>query len=517
MKSSLKKILTAGACTSALAFSLFSCQSDLLDPVPTTLYPQEVVFDTPARVLLQVNSLYSYVKVGNFLGGRYQVYSDVRANDFINRTNNGVTALGVWNHTLNETSQNDVWNLWTAGYAAINQANLFLAGLEANTAKFAATPFPANYNGTVAQYRAEARLLRALSYYSLLQLYARPYTDGNGSKPGLPLRLQPETDGTNNDLARSTVGEVYTQILADLDSAEAKLPLTYGASAATLNVTRAHRNTAIALKTRVYLSMGRYADVIREANKIVPTAAPFVAPSGVRHELNPSITAVFTAPQETSESILSFPFTAQNAPGTQNQLAFYYRPASVGNGEYFLNNGAGGILNNAGFRQTDVRRTSLITPLVSMTGTTYYLNKYPNGTPYTDKAPVIRYAEVMLSLAEARFRTVGPTDPQAVALLNAVLQRSNPIPTPATNPPTPPVTYPEFTSTAQAVDAVLLERRIEFLGEGIRNIDLMRNLLPIPAKGTVSAVSPTDPASRNYIWPIPSTELATNRLMTRNE
>ncbi|MDF7814417.1 RagB/SusD family nutrient uptake outer membrane protein [Hymenobacter sp. YC55] len=512
MKSSFKKIITAGACTSALALSLFSCQSDLLDPVPTTLFPQEVVFDTPARVLLQVNSLYSYVKVGNFLGGRYQVYSDVRANDFINRTNNGVTALGVWNHTLNENSQNDVWNLWTAGYAAINQINLFLAGLDANQAKFAATPFPANYNSTVVQYRAEARLLRALSYYSLLQLYARPYTDANGTKPGLPLRLQAETDGTNNDLARSTVGEVYTQILADLDSAEAKLPLIPAVGTA---VTRAHRNTAIALKTRVYLSMGRYADVIREANKIVSATAPFVAPTGVKHELNPSIVAVFTAPQETTESILSFPFTAQNAPGTQNQLAFYYRPAPVGNGEYFLNNGTGGILTNTGFRQTDVRRTSLITPLVSTTGTTYYLNKYPNGTPYTDKAPVIRYAEVLLSLAEARFRTAGPTDPQAVALLNAVLLRSNP--TPATNPPTPPVAYPVFTSTAQAVDAVLLERRIEFLGEGIRNIDLMRNLLPIPAKGTVSAVSATDPASRNYIWPIPSTELATNRLMTRNE
>lgn len=508
MKTSIKNIVATSLCTTALAFGTFSCQKDLLDPTPTTLYPQEVVFDTPARVLLQVNSLYSYVKTGNFLGGRYQIYSDVRANDFLNLRGNGVTALGVWNHTLTEQSQNDVINLWASAYAAINQVNVFLAGIEANSGKFGATPFPANYAATVLNYQAEARLLRALSYYSLLQLYARPYIDGNGSKPGLPLRLRAETDGTNNDLARSTVAEIYTQILADLNFAEQNLPLEYtGSTAATLNVTRAHRNTAIALKTRVYLTMGRYADVITEANKIVPATAPFIAPTGVRNALNPSITAVFTAPQETTESILSFPFTAQNAPGTQNQLAYYYRPAPTGNGEYALNSGAGGILSNPGFRATDIRRTSLTTA----SGSTVYLNKFSNGAPYTDKAPVIRYPEVMLSLAEARFRTAGPTDPQAVALLNAVLQRSNPVPT--TTPPTPPVSYPEFTSVAQAVDAVLLERRIEFLGEGIRNIDIMRLNATIPGKGTVSAVAPADIL---YVWPIPNTELAANKLMTRN-
>jgi hypothetical protein len=64
-----------------------------------------------------------------------------------------------------------------------------------------------------------------------------------------------------------------------------------------------------------------------------------------------------------------------------------------------------------------------------------------------------------------------------------------------------------------AIDAILLERRIEFLGEGIRNIDLMRLNATIPGKGSVPAIAPTNV---QYIWPIPSTELATNTLMTRN-
>jgi hypothetical protein len=38
-------------------------------------------------------------------------------------------------------------------------------------------------------YIAEAKALRAMLYYGLLQFFAKPYADGNGAKPGLPLGL----------------------------------------------------------------------------------------------------------------------------------------------------------------------------------------------------------------------------------------------------------------------------------------------------------------------------------------
>jgi hypothetical protein len=394
------------------------------------------------------------------------------------------------------TNANDVANCWIYGYQAINQINVFLGGLDDNASKFVAPTFPGNFTTTANQYRGEARLLRALCYYSLLQLYARPYTDGNGSKPGLPLRLIAEKSAANNALARSSVGDVYTQILADLNFAETNLPASYGD--AFTNTTRAHRNTAIALKTRVYLSMANYKGVTDEATKIVPAAAPYVAPSGVPNALSSSIAAVFAPPQTTTESILSFPFTANDQPGTQNQLSYYYLPASLGgNGEYSLNT-ATGIVANPAFAATDARRTNFI---VTTTGGTF-LTKYPTGTPYTDNAPVIRYAEVMLNLAEARARTSSTVDAQALALLNAVRGRSNPA-----------GVYASFASPNDLVNAILLERRIEFLGEGLRNIDLMRTLSPIPAKGIVRAIPTTDPL---YIWPIPQPELAANQAMTRN-
>ncbi|WP_310393619.1 RagB/SusD family nutrient uptake outer membrane protein [Hymenobacter sp.] len=500
MKTLLSKKTLAAACAALLALGTASCQNDLLNPEPLTLLSDKVVFETPERIALQVNGLYRFVKTGGFLGGRFQIFNDIRSNEFINRTSNGVTGQSVWNHTLTEASQNDVVTIWTNGYAAINQINVFLDGMDANAAKFVAPVFPATFATTATNYRAEARLLRALCYYSLLQLYARPYTDGNGIKPGLPLRLKGETDDLNNDLVRSSVAEVYTQILDDLKFAEDNLPLTNSAS----NVTRAHRNTAIALKTRVYLSMGRYGDVITEANKIVSTAAPFVAPTGVRHALSPSIADVFAPSQETLETILAFPFTAQDGPGVQNQLAFYYLSAPGGNGEYSLNGAAGGILNNPGWAATDARRTAF----VFTAGTESFIRKYPSGgnsaVPYSDKAPVIRYAEVLLNLAEARVRSTNTVDPQALLLLNAVRGRSF---------ATGVYTAAGLGSVGALTDALLLERRIEFLGEGIRNIDLMRLNAVIPGKGAVPAIDPANPA---YIWPIPSTELATNALMTRN-
>ena len=502
MKSALNLKKTAAAVsTLLLAFGGFSCQEKALEPTSQIQFSNQVVFSNPTRIALQVNGLYSYVKVGTFLGGRVQVFGDIRANDFLNRSTNLVTGTAVWNHTITETSQNDVVNTWGAGYAAINQVNVFLAGLDANSASYVAPTFPSNFAATALAYQGEARFLRALCYYTLLQFYARPYIESTGTKPGLPLRLQAETGSTGNDLARSTVDDVYKQIIADLNFAEQNLPLTYGATAFN-NITRAHRNTAIALKTRVYLTMGRYADVITEANKIVPSAAPFVASSGVAHALNSSVTGVFAVPQETAESILSFPFTAQDTPGTQNQLAFYYLPASLGgsSGEYSLNTGTGGILSDPGFGAADARRTGL----TARSGTETFLTKYPTGTPYTDKAPVIRYAEVLLSLAEARVRSTNSIDAQALALLNAVRGRSNPAGV---------YTATSFGSASAMADAILLERRIEFLGEGLRNTDLLRLDATIPGKGTIG---PVEPGNTLYVWPIPSTELLTNSLVIRN-
>jgi len=461
-----------------------SCKKDFLNTAPDTTLPTEGAFSTSARILSQVNGVYAGVKVGNFYGGRFLIYNDIRGEEFIVNKPNGVTNLDTWRFNLTSNTS-EVNNLWGAAYTAVNRANLVIEGVNSNASLI--TPALAK------QYIAEAKFLRALCYFSLLQLYAKPYITDNGASLGLPLRLRAEKDLTGNDLKRSTVAEVYTQILKDLNEAEPDLALTLAA-------TRASRNTAIALKTRVYLTMGNLPAVVTEANKIVTQTAPFSATTGVANKLETSFATVFGGSYVGTEALLSFPMSDLDAPGTQNQLAYYYNLESGGgNQEYFLN--TTGILANDAFASgsTDARKT-----LTAVAGANTYLTKYKRPSPYTDYVPVIRYAEVLLNLAEA---TV-VTDPvRSIALLTAVRQRSNPT-----------FIFPAADLLpANLKNTILTERRIELLGEGFRSPDIMRLGAGFVAKSGAQGTAPAIPFNTpGYIWPISATEVQNNKLIVQN-
>jgi hypothetical protein len=462
---------------------LSSCRPELLSPVPQTTISDAVAFETPERTLQAVNGMYAGIKVGTFYGGRYYNYQDVRGEEFLNETSNGVTNLQTWNFTI-QSSTNEVSNLWGAAYAAINRINVVLKGLETSPIS----------DVLKTQYKGEAYFLRALAYHSLITIYARPYADANGTKPGVIIYTEPQTSAGENNKERATVAEVYKLIVDDLNLAETNLPASYPASANAQkpNVTRAHKNAAIALKTRVYLHMAKYAEVITEANKIVPAAAPFETTSGVKHALEPNIANVFGANGQTAENIFSFPFSALDLPGTQNSLNQYYSPGTAGgNGDYSLNL-ANGIVADANWTATDARRA-----FNQATSGKTYLRKWQANTDYV---PVIRYAEVLLNLAEALARTTA-LDARATLLLNAVRMRSD------------PATVLAPTTQAEQIDMILIERRIELLGEGFRSRDLSRLLLPFPAKGAATSVAPTD---NQYIWPIPQSELLVNKTISQN-
>ena len=411
------------------------------------------------------------------MGGRSIVYNDVRGEDWVNVTGNGVTAVGVWNFTLISTD-NQVESQWSAAYSAINRANVLLQGLDANSTVILAS--------TANRYRGEARFCRAISNFYLLNFYGRrPFNADAGASAGIPLRTSAATGSSGAALARSTVSQVYNSILDDLNYAETNLPLTY-AGTSDSNVVRAHKNAAIAMKSRVYMHMNRWSDVITEANKIVSTAAPFQAATGVPHKLNTAFLTTFRT-YNTTESIFSLPMTNLNSPGTQNGLALYH------NAEFALN--PTGIFADAAWKTTDARRALVVNTVAPFRYSKFNddLNNY---------VPIIRYSEVMLNLAEAIARTSTTTvDARAVALLNAVRQRSD-----ATT------TFAPTTNT-DLINAILNERRIEFLGEGIRSLDIMRQNIAFPGKGSLAAVAPT---TVQYVWPIPASELLYNSLMTQN-
>lgn len=470
-------------------------KEEWMNPAPVTSLSDLTVFDTKDRIEAQVNGMYASLKSGQHLGGRFQVYNDVRADNFLPTSSNLVTCFASWNHTV-INSTNEVQNLWGSVYTTINVVNVFIEGLEQawESGKVETILSDAEYN----QYMSEALAIRAICYFDLLQMYSKPFHIGNGASQGVPLRLKANKSADENDLAPSTVAEVYAQILKDMNEAETLATLDHGDGH--LNVTRIHRNTIIAFKTRVYLHMQNWAQVAAESAKIVSATAPFTASSGVPHKLNASFSAVFASPNNTTESIFSLPMTASSNPGTQNFLAHYFKS---GTGEsYFVNTAAGTAY--AAMHNSDARKQMMNT----VDGKTY-ITKYTDQSNRTDYPQVIRYAEVLLNRAEALVRNGGTVTQEAVNLLNEVRTRSYTAGAYAIG---------DFASATAFYDAVLLERNMEFLGEGIRNMDLMRLGLPIPAKdgGSFGSVAAIPPSSQSYYWPVPVSELSYNKLMTPN-
>jgi hypothetical protein len=476
----IKTFLLAGIAT----LSLGGCQ-DQLDLTSKNAISSASIFQSQERIKGLIHGAYKSLKNSNLYSGRLLMYGDLRGEELIIRTENALTGGYVWeNNVTNLTG--DVNELWGQLYRVVNNANIIIEGL-------------AKSDGILSdelkkQYIGEAQFIRALAYFHLVTFYGRPYLDGSGQHLSIPLRLKAEGSSANNDLARSTVQEIYDQIIKDLDAAEGNLPVAY--TNATQNTTRAHKNTAIAFKTRVYLAKGDFANVRSEAQKLVAQQnAPFSSTNGVTHALHPSVTHIFLNDYTTPESIFSLPMTVADPPsGSSLSQVYLYAP------DFVLNNAEGGIYSHPAWPANDARRQlttedpTLKLPLLA---------KFTKRNPAIDYIPVIRYVEVLLNYAEAEARIGNPV--LAIALLEAVRHRSD-------------AGYQFASEDVEAnrlVETIQLERRIELLGEGLRAFDLLRNLKTFPTKPSLSSFTARakSPQDEGYIFPLPNSEIITNKLL----
>src|SRR5699024_3641507 len=95
------------------------------------------------------------------------------------------------------------------------------------------------------QLIGENYYLRAYVNFSMVNVFGRPYTQ-DPSAPGIPLKLNSDVDQLP---ARSSVGDVYQQVIADLEKAISLMTIDKKANFAT-------SLAAKALLSRVYLYMG---------------------------------------------------------------------------------------------------------------------------------------------------------------------------------------------------------------------------------------------------------------------
>lgn len=466
----MKKILYIAVVTAATLFQ--SCSSNFLEKDPPLEMSQSDVFSTKARVESTLLGVYSQFKNDNFnsfMGGKTYIAFDALGEDFVNIGANLVTLYGAYNM---QTDINDAENIitWQEAYLAINNANVFLAGLDG--AKSVA-------GDSYGQFKSEALFVRALSYYYLASLYGLPYKLNSGTSPCVPLRLTAATDATGNNLKRSTVAEVYNQILTDLNDANiANL-------ASNTDATRATVAAAHALRMRVYMEMENWSAAITEGNKIL---------SDSNYSLTTNLGDNYNSTNTTSESIFVLPMADNNRPGTQQTPFEYYN-----DGQTMIIDKQYGVYSIAGYHNAADQR---VASLMSTVGGHLICSKYPNKNIWI---PIMRLAEINLAVAECYANVGDPTSlTSAKALLKAVRRRSlaDSSDTDFSNAKI------DALSKTNLLTAIYNEKRLEFLGEGQRALDIHRRAESYvkPSAGINVATSAT-----NYIWPIPSSETTINK------
>lgn len=465
----------------AMVFSIPSCKKSFTDLEPVNALSTATTFSSAANVELAANGVYNNAALGTYAGGAIRGYAfgaasieqgEMRGEDMVNiAAFYQITYQATYDSSTG--SANSLY-MWVNLYALINQANTFIAGVHQALASGVLTAKAA------ASYEGEARFLRALAHHELLIQYCRPYLDGNGSMPGVPYRTTAITSqaavAAANTVGRGTVAADYTALLADLDYAEANLPAVSPVG----GITRATQGAAIALETRIRLHMGDYAGVITEGAKLgVTGTGPYVSPiGGFKLTASPDgpfytggIASKASNNANNTESVFSFASSATANAGVNGSLANMFGPAATA--AFPTQSGRNLVctspnLYNAPFWVASDTRRSLLqvqqaigAPHPAM----YYFNwKYRDVTGYSDYTPIIRYAEVILNVAEANSRL--GTLPTALAMLNAVRNRAVAV--------ADQYTPLSFVTSIAMTQAILNERRIEFAGEGRRWADIHR-------------------------------------------
>ncbi|AQX04644.1 carbohydrate-binding protein SusD [Elizabethkingia meningoseptica] len=198
--------------------------------------------------------------------------------------------------------------IWNAGYKTIVGANR------------AILKFAEGKDDTTDQLLGENYFLRAYVYFSLVNVFAKPYNQGRQNL-GVPLKI---SDDVNDLPGRATVGEIYDQIVKDLLKAEQLMTQDKG------NI-YASKFAAEALLSRVYLYMEDNMKSIEYADKVI-NAGKYTLLSTTELPLYAT-----KAPEINSETIFAFKYNKDGdySDGWYTIGSMYANIQNVGWGEMY--------------------------------------------------------------------------------------------------------------------------------------------------------------------------------------
>jgi hypothetical protein len=476
----MKKIII----TFILSAGLFVSCADL-EVTPTSFVTEDNYFKTQDDAIASVTAVYASLSLDpgeQSLFGRNLYFLTDMATDYaaagVSATNPQVRALSSLTH---DATSDRVQVAWRQIYAGINRANVSID----NIPKVAGTEAVKN------RLILEAKFIRGLLYFQAVRLWG-----------GVPIVLHEPTSIQLESLKskRASVEEVYTQIISDLKDAEG-LPSAYPAT----DAGRATSGAAKAILAKVYLTRKDWSNAIAKSREVIN--------GGYGYALFESFGDIFAkAKKNGKEHIFSVQFEPNQA-GNGSSGSTFQATSFTG----FTATEPADIISDVAlfydiFATGDLRRDVTFAKQLPnpATGTLYtfpkpifkkYLDLTNLATPsnVAINFPLIRYADILLSLAEAINEQGTPT-PEAYELINQVRRRAF----------GKPITLPDATVDLSGLNQVTFraaiqeERKKEFMQEGQRWFDLVRwgtlvtEIKKVTAKNSVS--------ERNNLYPIPQSE-----------
>ncbi|MCR5579525.1 MAG: RagB/SusD family nutrient uptake outer membrane protein [Prevotella sp.] len=455
---------------------LTSCGDDFLDKNPKLDVTETDIYASEKLIDATMAGVYTRFKNSSFAGGNIAVIFDNRSDDFVNTGNNTYAHSDTYNMTV---GQNSTMNpgFFQAGYLAINAANTLKENLESRQ------NLPISESKRQ-QYIASCLFIRDISWYYLAQVYSQPYAYDPNSK-AIPIHTEAVTGPGHNEARLWTIGEIYDQIIQDLSSAAiSALP----ASGASFDPTVPSQPAVHMLLQRIYMAKQQWQEAIREGEKVTGFT------------LSPSVRDMFDAPYHTQENIYSLPFT-NTERGGGNPASYI----SSGAGYIDTLNARNGIITIPAYRLPTDSRTQFI-KVDPATGRETWYEKYDEYTTPLEWIHIFRYAETLLNLSESYYN-IGD-EAKAAELLYQVRSRSI---------PTGDILDVRSLKGEALKEAIYNERRAEFLGEGIRGLDISRRaedfIHPAATRtnGKWDTVVVATPSNRTaYCWTLPSYEILVN-------
>lgn len=314
--------------------------------------------------------------------------------------------------------------IWDMSYELINSMNLLLEGLESSQIS----------DVEKTQLAAEARAIRGFAYFQSIKEYALPYQAGRNNV-GIPIYTEPTTVSTEGK-ARSSVGDVYDQLLSDLEYASDNLDQEREFN------WKINKAVADGILARVYLEMGMYAEAAEAANR-------------ARTSFGGSLDA---ASYTTGFRDVDTPEWMWGMPYSNDQTAYFGSFASFWDGTRYTPAIRANPTFVDTFSDTDIRNLFTLE-----SDSLYSTSKFVADADFGEDVVLMRVAEMYLIEAEALARQ-GNFGPAADLLYQLQSNRD------------PALTAPSSNTGQALIDEIMLERRKELYAEGLADFPDKRRL-----------------------------------------